>query len=277
VAAVAGRQHGVISRRQCLGAGLTAQMIDRRVATGRLFLLHRGVYAVGHPGLTFEGRCMAGVLATGGHASHRTAAALWRLRARDARLIDVVVRTRGSLRPGLHVHRTRCLTDRDVTYRDRIPVTNLRRTLLDLADVTTPTTFENSLRAAERIHGFDRAVLGGIRGRRGTKTIRAHRPVVLGHLEPRFLEIVREAGLPLPETNVTFGPYVLDALWRQAGVVVEIDDWETHRTRHAFRRDRAKGNAIVAAGFVLLRFTADDLDHPADVVRRLRHALSRSS
>ncbi len=239
-------------------------MIDGRVRAGRLFLIHRGVYAVGHPQLTFDGRCMAAVLATEGWASHRTAAALWGLRPKNPRVIHVVVCTRGSQRPGLHVHRTRSLTEKDVTYRHRVPVTNLRRTLHDLAAIATPTEFEENLQAAERIHGFDRTKY------KRTDTVR-------GNLEPIFLKIVRDAGLPAPQTNVPFQRWSIDALWPEHNLAVEIDDWQTHRTRHAFRNDRAKGNAIVAAGYRLLRFTADDLADPPQVVARLRAEMRRSA
>ena len=49
---------------------------------GRLHRIHRGVYAVGHPVLTVDGRRMAAVLAAGPGAvlSHASAAALWEIR-----------------------------------------------------------------------------------------------------------------------------------------------------------------------------------------------------
>jgi hypothetical protein len=269
---LASRQHGVVSRAQCIAAGLTARSIHRRVEAGKLFVVHRGVYAVGHAGLTFEGRCMAAAVAVDGWASHRSAAALWSLRPASNETIDVVVRRRGGPRPGITAHRTTSLTDNDVTYRRKVPVTNLRRTLLDLADTAGPTEFEDNLRTAERIHRFDRDRLAEIHGRRGTKTLRASRPVVRGNLEPRFLAIVRNGGLPPPVTNEPVGRYVIDAVWWDAKVAVEVDDWDTHRTRHAFRNDRAKGNALAVAGLTLLRFTADDLDDPAHVVATLRAA-----
>ena len=60
---------------------------------GRLHRIHRGVYAVGHTRLSFEGRCMAAVLALGDGAvvSHRSAAALWGLLAFPAGFVDVTV------------------------------------------------------------------------------------------------------------------------------------------------------------------------------------------
>ena len=81
IAELAGAQHGVASRSQLRTLGVTRNEIDRRLAIGRLHVLHRGVYAVGHRVLTVEGRWMAAVLACGSNAvlSHATAAAVWDL------------------------------------------------------------------------------------------------------------------------------------------------------------------------------------------------------
>src|SRR5215213_450720 len=85
IATLATDQEGVVTRVQLLALGLSSSAIDRRLAGGRLHLLHRGVYAVGHPCLPPLGRLMAAVLATGATAvaSHRSAAALHGIRAYD--------------------------------------------------------------------------------------------------------------------------------------------------------------------------------------------------
>lgn len=62
---VATRQHGVVARRQLLAEGLSAEAIKRRVRAGRLHVVHRGVYAVGHRVLGPQGRWPAAVLACG--------------------------------------------------------------------------------------------------------------------------------------------------------------------------------------------------------------------
>jgi hypothetical protein len=79
VAELAARQHGVVARRQLAALGLGKGAIDRRVATGRLHLVHRGVYAVGYARLVERGRWMAAILACGPRAllSHRAAPRCW--------------------------------------------------------------------------------------------------------------------------------------------------------------------------------------------------------
>src|SRR3954470_15069542 len=76
---IAARQHGVVTAAQLERVGIDKDRVTRRVKAGRLHRLHRGVYAVGHTRLSFEGRCMAAVLALGDGAavSHRSAAAVW--------------------------------------------------------------------------------------------------------------------------------------------------------------------------------------------------------
>ena len=49
IALRAGRQHGGLARRELRALRVSEAAIDRRVAGGRLHVVHRGVYAVGHP------------------------------------------------------------------------------------------------------------------------------------------------------------------------------------------------------------------------------------
>ncbi|MGH2952804.1 MAG: type IV toxin-antitoxin system AbiEi family antitoxin domain-containing protein [Solirubrobacterales bacterium] len=110
VARIASRQHGVVSYEQLIAAGLTPSGVARRVRAGRLHRIHRGVYAVGHRGLSNEGRWMAAVLACGPDAalSHRSAAELLGLlRPRENAWVHVTIPgTAGrKRRRGIHLHR----------------------------------------------------------------------------------------------------------------------------------------------------------------------------
>jgi predicted transcriptional regulator of viral defense system len=138
IAEIAASQHGVISLTQLRELGLSARAVQNRVAIGKLHRIHRGVYAVGHPVLSKEGRWMAAVLACGPDAllSHRSAAALWGIRPTARSRIDVTLgRPTGRAVPGIDIHRTRTLRAQDATKVTNIPCTTVARTLLDLADV----------------------------------------------------------------------------------------------------------------------------------------------
>jgi predicted transcriptional regulator of viral defense system len=119
---LAARQHGVVTRGQLLDAGVSGRAMERRLASGHLVRLHRGVYAVGHAQLRPEGRWLAAVLAAGPGAalSHRSAAALHGIRESDA--IDVTSTRRVNVR-GVLIHRTTSLEAEDVTTRRGVRTT----------------------------------------------------------------------------------------------------------------------------------------------------------
>jgi predicted transcriptional regulator of viral defense system len=78
---IARSQHGRVSRRQLIAAGLSPGVINRLLANGLLIKVHRGVYAVGHDVPTALGDEVAALLAVGPPVtlSHRSAAALWEI------------------------------------------------------------------------------------------------------------------------------------------------------------------------------------------------------
>jgi len=90
-------------------------------------------------------------------------------------------------------------------------------------------------------------------------------------LERRLLQLVAESDMPRPEVNATLileGRVVeVDFLWRRERLVVETDGWETHRTRQAFERDRAKDALLARAGYRVVRFTWRQLAREPDLVR----------
>jgi predicted transcriptional regulator of viral defense system len=135
---LAGRQHGVVSRAQLVALGLSEEAIARRMKSGRLHRLHRGVYAVGHTSLSQEGRWLAAVLACGPGAllSHRSAAALWGLRPTSARKIEVIVPPGNGRRSTdrITVHRG----TRPPRVHNNIPTTSPTCALVDLATSNVP-------------------------------------------------------------------------------------------------------------------------------------------
>jgi predicted transcriptional regulator of viral defense system len=164
IAVVAGRQHGVVTLRQLEAAGLSRAAVSKRVRSGRLHRMHRGVYAVGHGGVSLHGRWIAAVLACGEGAvlSHGSAAVLWRLLRPLDGPVHVSVPSDGGRerRRGIHVHRcvalaglsTHGLQSRQpplVTRRDGIPVTSVARTIHDLRGAVPPRLVRRAIRQAE--------------------------------------------------------------------------------------------------------------------------------
>ena len=146
IAEIAARQHGVVTLVQLLGAGLDHTAIAYRRRVGRLHLLHRGVYAVGHRPPSPLTTAIAAVLACGPDAalSHRSAGALWRILTWWHAPTELTTPTKRG-HPGIHVHRSRHI---ETTAYYGIQVTTPARTLVDLADVLTPNQLTRAVNEA---------------------------------------------------------------------------------------------------------------------------------
>jgi predicted transcriptional regulator of viral defense system len=134
IAALAAKQWGYIAHEQLLAIGLGRRAIQSRVATGRLTRVHRGVYAVGHVPVGPVPRAAA-VLACGEKdvLSHGSALTLWGVNKYWDLPFEVTVRSSHRRRPGIKVHRSRTLTDKDIDRQLGVPVTSPARTALDNA------------------------------------------------------------------------------------------------------------------------------------------------
>jgi hypothetical protein len=97
IAQLATRQDGIVERRELRALGLGAAAIDHRVRTGRLIVLYRGVYAVGHAALSQRATLRAGLIAAGPTAahSHLTCAARWKLTPSMPPFVEVTVTRKG--------------------------------------------------------------------------------------------------------------------------------------------------------------------------------------
>jgi predicted transcriptional regulator of viral defense system len=177
--------------------------------------VHQGVYALGHLERTSEARWMAAVTACGSGTvlSHLDAAALWGIYKGAGALVHVTTTKRSrQKRPGVRIHRARRLHPEDATVRDGIPVTTVARTPLDLTDVLGADRLLRAMREAEYLRPLELDTVDDAvqraHGRRRIQLLKqaiaAHTPgqIVREELEHRFLELLRDAGLPAPATNV---------------------------------------------------------------------------
>jgi hypothetical protein len=172
------------------------------------------VFAVGHPLLAPLGRETAALLACSTPAvlSHLTAARLWDLPAPESEEIHVTVdRRHATKRAGIRSHRVRWLAHDDVCRHYRLPLTTVRRTLLDLAEHLSLRDLERATDQALGRRLVSRAALGRALelapGRRGIARLRAMLQREAGpaltrsEAEARFLSLVRAGGLPDPQTK----------------------------------------------------------------------------
>jgi predicted transcriptional regulator of viral defense system len=288
IAALATRQHGVVARRQLVEIGLGRGAIARRLEAGRLHLLHRGVYAVGHRRLTREASWMAATLvAEDAVLSHRSAAGLWGIWRGERARVEITLPRWIRARTGLQIHEAHLAHD-EVTSHRGIPVTSPARTLLDLAAVLGPQQLERAATEAEIQRLGSAVTLDALvrrhAGRPGTAALRKllqrraiGRNVTRRELELRFLAFLDAHGLPRPRVNATLDlpprPREVDCLWPDGRLVAELDGFATHGTRAAFEDDRARDRALQVAGYRVIRVTWRHLTEDGPVLAAQVRAL----
>jgi hypothetical protein len=292
IAEIASRQEGVVSRPQLIAGGLTHRQIDRRIASGRLQVIFRGVYAVGHRALGARGRWWAAVLAGGDDASisHFTAGHAWEVRLSGATVIDVSVGRGGRrARPGIRFHCRDSLTAADVTTLDGLPITTPARTVLDLAaSGVRGVKLESVVEQAEQRY-LDFSDLDDLMqrcaGQPGTAALRE----VLGRyapgsldvrsrLEAMCIELCDAHGIPRPSTNVVVAGRVRDLYWPHMPLVVEADSYRWHRGPSRLTEDRVRDAELTLARIPFVRFTYDQVaDQPRYVSETVRTMLGTTS
>ena len=268
LAALAARQHGLVSRGQLRELGYGTAAIRYRASVGRLHAVHTGVFTVGHPELTVLGRYMAAILACGDGAllSHHSAARFLGLLSSGRTRIDVTVPGRGpDARPGIALHRRQALHRDDRAEVDGFAITSVARTLRDLAAVLPPRRLQRAAEEAERLRVLDLRALEAVyerrRGRAGSQAIarllkeRVDPPWTRSTLERHFLALTRQAGLPAPVVNGRLLGFEVDFHWPEHRLVVEVDGFAYHRTRASFEGDRRRDAKLSLAGQRVLRLT----------------------
>jgi len=294
IARLAEQQHGVVSRCQLVAHGVGREAIEIRLRSGRLHRLHPGVYAVGHRAVSIQGRRMAAVLVSGPGAvlSHASAAALWGIRDSSGKF-HVTTDKKWRSSPSIRRHYS-LLPEDEKTEVDGIPVTTVPRTIFDMAATGTADLVESLIRESEFRRLHDRLSLPDLLERyprrRGGPRIRAalHRIERLppgrtaSPLEERFLPFLRRHGLPRPRLNewILLGErrYQVDCHWPGTRQVVELDSWEGHGTRSAFRLDRTRDRRLRVAGYTVTRFSWAQLDdEPEAIAGDLRALLYKRS
>jgi hypothetical protein len=289
VAVVAAQQHGIIAARQLQACGVSRDATRARVGGGRLHLVFRGVYAVGHPALTHTALFMASVLACGSGAvlSHHAAAALLGLLDwRGDRHPEVIVpRAGGRKIDGIDAHRTQ-LDPRDVWTRENIRVTGPARTILDIAATRPHKPLRRMVRQAQaEQHVNVRQLLEIVhRHPRHPGTARLRGVIADGPAPTRsdhediVLDLIVQAGLERPEINPRLRlderDIQPDLLWRDRPLAIECDSRRWHSDPLTQQDDADKQAILEAHGIRVLRITWQQaVDHPRQTLRRVRAAL----
>jgi very-short-patch-repair endonuclease len=289
---LAERQHGVVSRAQLHGLGMSRAAIGHRLNRGKLHRLMQGVYAVGRPEVTDRGRWMAAILACGPRAllSHRSAAALLGLRREVPEVVEVVVPADVFRRhPDVRVYRRGApAAEREGTgvvatpralrpgTFDRIPVTSPAVTLVDLATCLDDGDLEAAVNEADHHNFIDprslRRAIDELGRRPGARRLRdlldaTSYALTASRLERLFRPLAAQAGLPPPQTQAQLGRSRVDFYWAELGLIVETDGLRYHRTPFTQAADARRDNANARGGLTTLRFTHWQVKNEPDYVR----------
>jgi very-short-patch-repair endonuclease len=223
--------------------------------------------------------------------SHLSAADVWGLqvplRDRDDERVHVTIPedSRAESRGDRRLYRLPLAED-DVVRRWNMPVTAPARTWRDLAGILEPAAMlavtDQLLDGVASRSDLQEEL---IRRPTGRGCARARRVLPLGdrRAESPMESVVRwlthQAGLPAPELQFVvrdaLGTFLgrADMAWPERKVLVEFDG-DVHRDRAVFVNDVRRQNRLIAAGWIILRFTsADVLGRPDEVVAEIRQAL----
>lgn len=292
LAAFADPRHGVADIHELRSLGFSDQAVQRRLTSGRLHRLHRGVFAVGRRTVTQRGRWRAAVLACGSGAalSHGHAAHLQAMRSHCRGRIEVTGPTRnGRARPGIVIHRVSTLLPDEVTVVDHIPCTTWARTLLDNAARLQAHELARAIEALEKQRVLDVRQVDALfishPSHPGARRLRNALSTASPHTDTRsdnealMVHLCRQANLPSPQTNVALTlngrTIVVDAFWPVHRLIVEFDSHTHHATRAALTRDHLRDADAQEAGYLVLRLDDAQIAQPRAVTDRLARLLSR--
>jgi very-short-patch-repair endonuclease len=283
---VADLQWGRVSRRQLRALGVPQGRIARWIDDGYLRQVLPRVYAVGHVAESVEADLVAAILYVGPGAMLSHATALWWHGLLEHRPIANHVSTprKCAPRPGLDVHARRRV--KPIHHR-RLPSTTVSQALIDFSATAPVDSVLRALAEADYRRVLDKAELRALRARRfpGGATLRQalreHTPALAktkSQLERAFRALCRRGGIPPYEINHRLCGLKVDAFWPDLGVIVELDGVQGHATPAQMRRDRGRDLKLRAAGFVVVRYSYDQVTYePQAVLADLRAVLENAA
>jgi very-short-patch-repair endonuclease len=281
------REHGIVTRDELLGAGLSERQITRWLRTGRLIPVAHGVYRMAGSPATFESEVMGAIRVFDGdtYASHHTAARLWGIPiyGRERRIELTRPTDLSAQRSVARVHRSTALPKHHLTVSKAIPVTTAARTVFDLARTTGPMRLHHAVDVATRedittIGALYRVVfeIGG-RGRPGTRRMRQ----VLDEFGEDYVPTESEldaigravlayvAGIKWQVPMSDEQGYIrrVDGLHAASKLVVEFDGAKFHDTPRQKTLDKVGDRRLRAMGHEVKRYRWLDVTRDADRVR----------
>jgi very-short-patch-repair endonuclease len=275
LAEAAAAQRSLVHLSQLRDLGISRGSYNHRLATGSLHRVLPSVLSVVHPLIELWAAETAGLLYAGDNAvlSHETAAALWGLGAIPSFVAITLIGRKVESQSHLRLHRVKGLDLRDLRHHQGFPVTAPARTLIDCATSPTIDRMLNEARVLKLVKNAGiQAALDRCPGRKGVAAMRAllkaedDTGFTRSEAERILRRLIAAAKLEVPIFNTYVMGLEVDAHWPQYRLVVEVDGFAAHGHQAAFERDRGRDNRLIAAGYIVLRFTWRQLTHEPMVV-----------
>lgn len=285
---IATRQYGLFTRAQALAAGATPGQVRHRRESGRWQVVAgRALTAEGDAGEPWRRAQAAALTWPDAVVCLATAALIHHLPVPDDGATHVIVPTNRHPGARLVPHRVPLGSD-DVVRVGLALITSRERTLVDCVGRLPRADAERLVTWAGTRELLDPAVLASaLRDRPGAwgngQRRQAAADLDVGAYnaaERRLHSILRKAGVSgwRGDQRLDLGSGVIarvDVLFPEARLVIEVDGLASHG-RAEFQADRTRQNALVAAGYTVLRFTWWDLvERPDHVARAVRMTLAR--
>ena len=266
--------------------------VAARVRSGAWERVGRGAYVATSAQLSPRQRSLARIVAVDRRLraphwfSHGSAALIWGLTLWNAPPC-VHVRQPGhasSQRDRTVMRHRGSFDEARATAVRSLPVTNLEQTTVDCARLLSPlaglVVADGAIRA-----GADRsdilALLDALGPRRGVGRARAVIDVADGGSESpgetatRF--VLLRGGLPQPQTQIAvatrLGTFWADLGWEEWRVLVEYDGRTKYLTVDDLIREKRRQDALLEAGWRVIRVTKEDLRSPATLIERVQRLL----
>lgn len=265
---LAAEQADLVAAWQLMAEGASWNWIQHRRQSGGWRRVHSGVYALTQSPLTRRQRWIAATLTTPHSVlSHASAGACWGFRPWEAAFETITRPGSGGPRRlrGLLVCRSSLLSP-DTTVHEGIKITTGARVLIDLAPHQSSRAVARSFREAVRLGATTPSELSATLERhptrRGTLFLSqlATRYAALPYArtrsdaESRALELLHDAGIEPPLTNVKIAGEEADLLWPRQRRIIEIDGPQYHRFPE---EDARKQRAWEQAGYTVRRIRSD--------------------
>lgn len=225
----------------------------------------------------------------GAAACSGTAAALLELDGVRPGPIEIATTRCIKAKGDIAFHRVSRLPAEQITLVGPVPVTIVERSILDLAgrgrrwevDASIDSALRKRLTTLDSLQQFlrDEARSGtaGVQlmrerlGRRDPTERSLRSP-----LEREVLDFLKRAGFSMPQINVPIrgedGFFALvDLLYPQPKVVIEVQSYAHHSSMAAFNRDAERLSELTARGYRPIEVTHEQIQsRPAALIRRLR-------